>query len=383
MSEDPNSKTDSLPSHLSDAAMRPLAEVDAKRHASPATLDALMNLHRLAFGPMMFQAARLLWKRGILDALFEARGKGLSLAEITEKTDLTLYGVTVLCEAGFSAELLTKIDNRYIIARSGILLLKDRRSQVNFDFTHDVCYQGMFFLEESLDQERAVGLECLGDFSTLYEGLSKFTVPQRESWLSFDHFYSDNAYKEGLEKIAHLAPKHLIDVGGNTGRFSKLFKSRFPESIATIADIPPQLKMGRDAHAAAFPNEALPWVEYPCDVLIEGAELPSGQDLVWMSQFLTCFSEEEVKKIFRMAERCLNPGGRVAVLDTIWDIQEQAAAGYALTATSLYFTTMANGKGRIYDYQSLVDLAAAANLKLESEIANIGLSHHLLIFIRA
>ena len=147
--------------------MRPLAEVDAKRHASPATLDALMNLHRLAFGPMMFQAARLLWKRGILDALFEARGKGLSLAEITEKTDLTLYGVTVLCEAGFSAELLTKIDNRYIIARSGILLLKDRRSQVNFDFTHDVCYQGMFFLEESLDQERAVGLECLGDFSTL------------------------------------------------------------------------------------------------------------------------------------------------------------------------------------------------------------------------
>ena len=41
------------------------------------------------------------------------------------------------------------------------------------DFNHDVNYRGMFFLEEALKNEKPEGLKTLGDWPTIYEGLSK------------------------------------------------------------------------------------------------------------------------------------------------------------------------------------------------------------------
>jgi hypothetical protein len=40
------------------------------------------------------------------------------------------------------------------------------------DFTHDVSYLGTFHLQEALTTGKPAGLKVLGDWPTIYEGLS-------------------------------------------------------------------------------------------------------------------------------------------------------------------------------------------------------------------
>ena len=59
------------------------------------------------------------------------------------------------------------------------------------DFVHDVCYKGLFHLEESIETGKPAGLKELGDWPTVYEGLSQLPPDIQKSWFAFDHFFSD------------------------------------------------------------------------------------------------------------------------------------------------------------------------------------------------
>ena len=62
-------------------------------------------------------------------------------------------------------------------------------------------------------------MKTLGDWPTIYEGLSKLEKQVQDSWFSFDHFYSDHSFDKALKIVFAKNPKHLMDVGGNTGTF--------------------------------------------------------------------------------------------------------------------------------------------------------------------
>src|SRR4051812_5148761 len=60
----------------------------------------------IAFGPVIFQAARVLRNSGILTTIEESGTKGLLLNEIAAQVKLPLYGVRVLLESGLSMGLV-------------------------------------------------------------------------------------------------------------------------------------------------------------------------------------------------------------------------------------------------------------------------------------
>ena len=67
---------------------------------------------------------------------------------------------------------------------------------------------------------------------------------------------------------------------------------------------------------------------------------PSGFDTVWMSQFLDCFSEEEVISILTRVAQSIGKDSKVYIMETLWDRQRYETASYCLTQISLYFTAM-------------------------------------------
>ena len=79
-----------------------------------SAFKAWFNAQRIALGPLMFQAARLLRDSGVLDAV-HASSEGLTLEEIADKVETSRYGVLVLLEAGLAAELVRRDDDRYVI----------------------------------------------------------------------------------------------------------------------------------------------------------------------------------------------------------------------------------------------------------------------------
>ena len=101
-----------------------------------------------------------------------------------------------------------------------------------------------------------------------------------------------------------------------------------------------------------------------------------------MSQFLTCFSLEEITHILRRAAASLKPGGSIWVLDTFWDRQRYDIASYCLINTSPYFTAIASGNSKMYDADTLVACAATQGLRLADVHDGLGICHSLLRFER-
>lgn len=327
----------------------------------------------MAFAPLLFQAARLLRDGGLLRALDETPG-GLSPTEIAARAGVTHYAARVLLEAGLALGLVTsdgEAEGRYRVTRLGLLVEHDPITRANVDFVHDVCYRAGFHLDEALRDGRPAGLSVFGDWPTVYEALAALPERVRTSWLAFDHLYSDSAFDEALDALFARGPlRRLLDVGGNTGRFALRCLERDPDVEVTILDLPGQVAMQPTAarlHAVAF------------DLRDRARPFPRGFDVVWMSQLVCCFPEEEIVGLLTRARAALAPGGAVAVLETCWDQQESAAARVSLQASSLYFTAVANGTSRMYHSDDLRRCAQAAGLAVVDEVRPLGISHTLFI----
>ena len=246
----------------------------------------------IAFGPVVFQASRLMLKFGILERL---RDRDMTLLEIAQAAGLSEYAAKVLLEASLSigTVLIDTQTDRYSLSKTGWFLLNDPATRVNVDFNHDVNYEGFFHLEEALLEGRPAGLAHFGPWPTLYEGLSSLPDQVKKSWFGFDHFYSDHSFDEALEIVFKYHPKRLMDVGGNTGRWALRCVGYDPEVRVTVVDLPQQLAMMREQTAGKPGADRIDG--HAMDMLDPSAQFPQDlhPDQIWMSQFLDCFSEAE------------------------------------------------------------------------------------------
>lgn len=179
----------------------------------------------IAFGPVIFQTARIMLKLGIMDMIRNSEN-GLTIEEVADKANISTYAAKCLLEASLciGTVLIDPQTDKFTISKTGWFLINDPATRVNIDFNHDVNYLGWFNLEESLLEGKPVGLKTLGDWPTVYEGLSSLPKHIQDSWFGFDHFYSDSSFDQALEIVFGNNPGTLLDVGGNTdvGRLRKM-----------------------------------------------------------------------------------------------------------------------------------------------------------------
>ena len=114
------------------------------------------------------------------------------------------------------------------------------------------------------------------------------------------------------------------------------------------------------------------------DVLDESRPFPEGYDAIWMSQFLDCFSENEIVSILRRAARSLPASGHLYILELFWDRQPNETAALCLQQTSLYFTCIANGNSQMYHSADMLRCLEESGLELAEQRDQVGLDHTLL-----
>ncbi|RNF30438.1 hypothetical protein NM04_12670 [Massilia aurea] len=345
-----------------------------------SAFEARFEAQKIAYGPVVFQCVRYAWKRGMLQAIADAGESGLSIDDLAHDGRWTPYVLKVVLETCLSAGVVLIDEGRYALDKTGFVVLTDPITQVNIDFNHGVCYQAMFDLEAALDAERPLGLKVFGDWPTLYQGLSQLPEPARSSWLAFDHYYSDTSFPEIMPDVFATAPRRLMDIGANTGKFT-LAALAYDKAVAMhLVDLPGQLAVADTRLAEAGLRERA--TLHPTDLLDDAAALPGGMDLIWMSQFLSCFSEAAIASIFRRVADALGPRGQVLVLDTFWDRQQYDIASYCLINTSPYFNVLASGNSKVYESEDYIRLARDAGLQLVTARDGIGYCHSLLRFAR-
>lgn len=338
-------------------------------------VEAQRLAQEIAFGPVVFQVSRLMLKLGIFRMLADQR-EGYTLTEISEKTGLTRYAAQVLLESSLTIGTVLIDEDHYVLAKAGWFLLNDKMAQVNMDFNQDVNYLGLYHLEDALTQARPEGLKVFGEWPTIYEGLSSLPEQAQKSWFGFDHFYSDCSFEQALEIVFSHHPHTLMDIGGNTGRWATQCVQYNKEVEVTIVDLPQQLEMMR-RQTTSLP-EASRIHGYAANLLDRSTELPTGFDVVWMSQFLDCFAEDEVTSILTRVAKSIGKESKVFIMETLWDRQKFETASYCLTQISLYFTAMANGNSKMFHSDDLIRCIEVAGLEVECIHDNLGLGHSIL-----
>lgn len=336
--------------------------------------------HLYSWGAVIFQVCRLLIKYGILDLLNDHR-EGLTQNEIARAAGLSDYAAKCLLESALTTHIVlidTETD-KYFLAKTGWFLLRDAMIRADIDFNHDVNYEGWFVLDKALEQGQPAGLKHFGDWPTIYEGLSSLPEQVQKSWFGFDHYYSDHSFDEALAIIHANNTRHLLDVGGNTGRFAMRCVASNPTIEVTICDLPQQIKMMKQATDGQPGSERIHGVGM--NILDESVAFPTDTryDVIWMSQFLDCFSEQQIVSILRRAAAVLDSNNRIYIMETLWDRQDYVPAAMSLTMTSLYFTALANGNSKMYNTDDLTRLIRQVGLEIEQIYDRIGNGGHSIL----
>lgn len=345
--------------------------------------EAQAMAHLYSWGPVVFQVSRLMIKYGILDMLNDNR-EGLTQEEIAEKAGLSIYATKCLLEASLCTHivLINPETDRYRLGKTGWFLLRDAMIRADIDFNHDVNYEGWFVLDKALEEGKPAGLKHFGDWPTIYEGLSSLPADVQKSWFGFDHYYSDHSFDEALAIISANKTRNLLDVGGNTGRFAMRCVQYNPTLEVTICDLPQQIGLMKKATDGQPGAERIHGVGM--NLLDEKNQFPTDKhyDVIWMSQFLDCFSEEQIVSILRRAAAILDKSNRIYIMETLWDRQDYEPAAMSLTMTSLYFTALANGNSKMYNTDDMTRLIRQAGLEVEQIHDRIGNGGHSILICK-
>ncbi len=341
-------------------------------------IDALQEAQKIAFAPFIFQTTVSLRKLGVFDYIFENRSNGgTTIKSISEALRISEYGLGVLLEIAESYDIVIKdSENAFELTKIGYFLNYNKTVEVNLNFTNDVCYKGLYHLNDAIKTGKPEGLKELGQWDTIYDGLSQLTPEIQKSWFEFDHHYSDGIFEETLNRVFKNKPKTIFDIGGNTGKFALQCLNYDSDINITIFDLPGQLKKAlanikNEGFANRVSGQEINW-------LFENLSIPTGADVIWMSQFLDCFSEEEIVKILKTCVASMDSETELIIIETFTDRQKFENAKFVLEATSLYFTVMANGNSKMYASDVFKKLVSEAGLKIREDHA-IGEFHTMLV----
>ena len=166
-----------------------------------------------------------------------------------------------------------------------------------------------------------------------------------------------------------------MDIGGNTGRFTLEVCKYNKDVNVTIVDLNKQLIAAKENIKTHGFIDRVSFVEQ--NMLSENINLPKDIDVIWMSQFLDCFSEKEIEYILNQLTEIANKDTRILIVELFWDNQQFEAAEYCLLGTSLYFTFIANGNSRMYSEKDFKKIISKTKLNLVSQ-QKIGKYHTLL-----
>jgi len=351
----------------------------AEKYRHPAALNAYQaksEAQKLAFSAIAFEATVALLRLGILQAISDAGDSGVTAAGIAKQLGLREYGVEVLLDMGMTANLVWLDDDRFVLDKVGYFLLKDPMTQVNINFTQDVCYEAMIHLMDSVRTGTPAGLKVFGDWPTIYQGLTHLPEPVRQSWIEFNNYYSRKAFADALPIVLETRPKHILDIGGNTGAWAFDCVEHDSDVQVTIVDLPEQANIAGKRIREHQLDKRIDTCAM--DILDPEQRLPDGADTLWMSQFLDCFPEGDILKILDKARSVMDDSSSLFILEPCWDRQKFDAAAYSINATSLYFTCLANGTSRLFHSRDLLALVRKAGFHVIDQQDDLGDGHTLL-----
>lgn len=322
-------------------------------------VEVLSKAQQIAFAPFTFQCVGALIDLGILEFIDK---NPADIDEIIQNCNVTEYCIKVLFDAAILSGFVKEKNGKYSTTKLSQAFLYNEMTRVNFNFMRDVCYTGASELLNSLKKSSPEGLKkFVGNYPTIYPALTSLPEKMKKSWYEFDHFYSDRCFDEVLNIIFKDNPENIFDIGGNTGKFERACLEYNDKCKLTMLDLEENI-------GTAKKNINSPRCNYvSINVIDKNAVYPKFSNVVFMSQFLDCFSPEQIEFILKNIRENIEKSTKIYILEPFIDNQQFKGAAYSLAHISLYFTCMANGNSKMYKKSDMEKFIDNAGLKIVNE----------------
>jgi SAM-dependent methyltransferase len=130
-------------------------------------------------------------------------------------------------------------------------------------------------------------------------------------------------------------PRALLDIGGGHGWYSACLCRRHPGLTATVLDLPGSAAVGRELIAAAGLSDRVLFREGN----VTASDLGDGYDAVLCFNLVHHLGPDQIADLFRRAQKALNPGGMLAVLDVFADHGHRGQAHADMLALFVYLSS--------------------------------------------
>lgn len=149
--------------------------------------------------------------------------------------------------------------------------------------------------------------------TSVYERPAEARPEQARYFMAAMHLFAGENAPSVLAEIDLTGTKRVLDVGGGSGAYSIAFCAAKPDLQSVVFDLPDIVPITREYAAQAGFADRISTVtgDFNAD------DLPSGFDLVFMSQILHSNSREENARLIRQAYNALNQGGQVVVQEFV------------------------------------------------------------------
>ena len=331
-------------------------------------IDTLTLAQKIAFAPITFQIVASMLDFGIFKALSE---KEMTKAQLMDKCGISRYTIDTLFDAALCIGLVEQNSKgEFSNTKLADTFLYDEMTRVNFNFVRDICYLGASEISDSFRKNKPVGLnKYYFDSPIIYSKLTKMNERMKKSWYEFDHHYSDECFEDVLNIIFNNNPKHALicDIGGNTGKFERACLDFNQDCKIVMVDLEENIKETKKS----FDTKRCSFLS--ADILSNAPlDFKITPDVFFMSQFLDCFSREQILFILNKIADVSKKNTKIYILEPFIDNQNFKGAAYALSHISLYFTCMANGYSKMYNESDMREIIANSKLKIVNVYHNIG-----------
>lgn len=169
----------------------------------------------------------------------------------------------------------------------------------------------------------------------------------------------------GMNNIAKLSASELmevadlsrygsvLDLAGGPATYSIAFLQKYPALKATLFDKPEVIEIAREQVLQAGLDNRFSFL--PGDCLTD--DLGNGYDLIFMSNIIHSFSNEDNQRLVRRAFEALMPGGTLIIKDFILENDRSGPAFSLIFALHMLVHTPAGNTYTFEEVQSWTDAA--------------------------
>ena len=159
-----------------------------------------------------------------------------------------------------------------------------------------------------------------------------------------------------MDKAGLLTFRHMLDLGGASGTYAKVFLDRIPNARATVFDLPIAI------HEAEKMFKGSPYESriQLCEGDFYRDEFPTGFDFIWISAIIHQQDDDATRTMFEKSFRALVSGGKIAIRDVYINQERTGPPAAVFFAVNMLCNTE---QGKVYTQGEVFRLLEEAGFK--------------------